>query len=259
MFPSQVCDSSTQCQDGSDEWLHCHCYKMDMGHCEDTGDCVVRHRICDGVKDCEDGSDERYCSRRFSTTTSQYMESSTYDRISSVDSKPRYWSTNPNQIDVQSTLHGGSKTEEFKDATGQDSSTIFENQYTKVDSTNMYPSSFIETGKTFESNPADYSTPSYPDYPINFLTTYKPYFKGIKSMSLTKERDTDNVHYYSTNVARVPPPDVKVRVYPGQQALEEGQDAIIQCRDEGSTRSRVVWKREDNKPLPRRSKEVRRY
>ena len=38
MFPSQVCDSSTQCQDGSDEWLHCHCYKMDMGHCEDSGD-----------------------------------------------------------------------------------------------------------------------------------------------------------------------------------------------------------------------------
>ena len=80
----------------------------------------------------------------------------------------------------------------------------------------------------------------YPDFPIEFLD---PSFKSLRPMSLTKFKNSSL-------------PDVKVAVYPKFQIINRGQDAIMQCRDEGETRSSVVWRRKNHSHLPKASKEV---
>ena len=243
-----MCDSITQCEDGSDEWLHCHCFKMDMGHCEDTGDCVMRQRICDGVQDCSDGSDERHCARRFRTTTQPYMESSLNVWSASQNEIP-----SPNERSSQKK-NDATSTKEFIDELDYPFK-ISSNPSENIESTNIHTqTSFQETDTTNDAD-AKYSTPRYPDFPMNFLTTYKPKFKGLEALPLTRERN-NNIQYFVSNVATATPPEVNVRVYPNQQTIVEGQDAILQCRDEGPSRTSVIWKRMDNKPLPRRSKEV---
>ena len=233
---------------------------MDMGHCEDSGDCVMRQRICDGVRDCGDGSDERHCARRLRTTTPYFMESSTYGW--SYESSP----TNPSENEIHSTISESRQSNptdqeeistEVIDAVSKDSYKISDNPSEEAQSTSKHTSiSFQETDNTVSTD-YEYSTQRYPDFPINFLTPHKSSFKGIEAMSLTREDNTNDVKYMTSNTAAIaPPPEVNVRVYPEQQTLTEGQDAIIQCRDEGVTRTSVIWRRVDNKPLPRRSKEV---
>ena len=254
-----MCDGSTQCGDGSDEWLHCHCFKMDMGHCEDTGDCVMRQRICDGVKDCRDGSDEIHCARRLRTTTPYFMESSTYGHSPSYESSQNETYSTINESGQSDPTDQDDISTEVIDAVSQDSYTIFDNHSEKTQSTSKHTSiSFQVTDNTISTD-AEYSTQRYPDFPINFLTPHKSKssFKGIEAMSLTREENTNDVRYMTSNTAAIASPlEVNVRVYPEQQTLTEGQDAIIQCRDEGVTRTSVIWRRVDNKPLPRRSKEV---
>merc|ERR1719283_181813 len=60
---SQVCDSVPDCEDGSDEMEHCHCYLRGMFACRSTGVCLAKQRVCDGQADCEDGTDEMDCER----------------------------------------------------------------------------------------------------------------------------------------------------------------------------------------------------
>ena len=222
----------------------------------------MRQRICDGVKDCRDGSDERHCARRLRTTTPYFMESSTYGHSPSYESS----SNNPSQNEIYSTIYESVQSDlrdqddistEVIDEVSQDSYTIFDNPSEKTQSTSKHTStSFQETDNTISTD-AEHSTQRYPDFPINLLTPYKSNFKGIEAMSLTREENTKDVRYMTSNTAAIAsPPEVNVRVYPEQQTLTEGQDAIIQCRDEGVTRTPVIWRRVDNKPLPRRSKEV---
>ena len=39
-------------------------------------------------------------------------------------------------------------------------------------------------------------------------------------------------------------------MYPATQSVEVGQDAVVQCRDEGDLRTEVIWHRADLSPLP---------
>lgn len=53
-------------------------------------------------------------------------------------------------------------------------------------------------------------------------------------------------------------PDIELllRTYPQEQTIEEGREVVFQCRDEGPLRARVQWKRQGQRPLSSRSKDI---
>lgn len=178
-----------------------------------------------------------------------------------MESSINVWSTSQSEINSTNESNSHSDSTQYDDSStkefiAEEDYTFKTNPSVKIQSTNkVTQTSFQETDTTNDAD-AKYSTPRYPDFPMNFLTTYKPKFKGLEALPLTRERNKNDIQYLISNVATAPPPDVNVRVYPKQQTIVEGQDAILQCRDEGTSRTSVIWKRMDNKPLPRRSKEV---
>ena len=51
--------------------------------------------------------------------------------------------------------------------------------------------------------------------------------------------------------------EYQLRVYPDNQTVRVGQEAVLRCRDEGPKRSPVWWSRSDGRPLPTGATDVR--
>lgn len=51
--------------------------------------------------------------------------------------------------------------------------------------------------------------------------------------------------------------EYQLRVYPDNQTVRVGQEAVLRCRDEGPKRSPVWWSRSDGHPLPTGASDVR--
>ena len=51
--------------------------------------------------------------------------------------------------------------------------------------------------------------------------------------------------------------EYQLRVYPDNQTVRVGQEAVLRCRDEGPKRSPVWWSRSDGRPLPTGTTDVR--
>ena len=259
----QVCDNVTQCHDHSDEWQHCHCYKRNMGVCQDTGECLSTFRVCDGVKDCTDGSDEKYCDTKFRTTSTTLMSSS-----HSPSQEPMTDQTEPDYLDYNPFTLSDAIDDFGNDISHvmDKSSTHFDMETTNTDqysseSTLMPDYIFKEMEATNFNDEYQYATdeqtsPKYPDFPLEYLTSPRPNFGGLQALALRKAPKQEKVQYFSSKTGTIPPPEVNVRVYPQFQGVVEGQIAIIQCRDEGSERSKVVWSRTGNKTLPTQSSQA---
>jgi hypothetical protein len=41
----RLCDGIRDCQDGSDEMDHCHCYQLGEASCAATGRCINRQKV----------------------------------------------------------------------------------------------------------------------------------------------------------------------------------------------------------------------
>ena len=267
---SQVCDNVTQCQDASDEWDHCHCYIRKMGVCQDTGECLPRFRICDGTKDCKDGSDEMHCQKNWRRDNNFWYTSSsaTYFETSSSS----YSETGASEESSQSPTFDAQSTDPssyYLTSAKEETSNFppFSSEATTIDNTarvvlestadNVEIRYASDDATNYVSKADTYSTPRYPDFPMQFLTSSRPKFGGFQPMSLKREKDEKSRFQNQTSVtSTVPDPDVRVKVYPRFQRVRSGQDAIIQCRDEGVERTSVMWKRAKNRPLPKASKEV---
>lgn len=74
-------------------------------------------------------------------------------------------------------------------------------------------------------------------------------------------RPVESIPYYDTDlesasqIKEEEPSPYKVRVYPGSQWVFEGNDVVIQCRDEGDLRAAVVWKTANGRPMPRSARQ----
>lgn len=75
-----------------------------------------------------------------------------------------------------------------------------------------------------------------------------------------------NQHFFGLDVAltaseensiNISPDVYELRVYPDNQTVKVGQEAVIRCRDEGPKRSTVSWSRSDGRPLPNGATDVR--
>ncbi|CAL1528836.1 unnamed protein product [Lymnaea stagnalis] len=58
---SAVCNGVRDCNDGSDETIHCNTCGPERTFCQGVMKCVPLSAICNGVNDCGDNSDERNC------------------------------------------------------------------------------------------------------------------------------------------------------------------------------------------------------
>ena len=82
-------------------------------------------------------------------------------------------------------------------------------------------------------------------------------------MDYNEIRPVVDSHYYDTGLEsasqikkkkkKYDPRLFKIRVYPEFQWIYEGNDVVIQCRDEGILRADVLWKRKDGAPLSDKS------
>ena len=103
----------------------------------------------------------------------------------------------------------------------------------------------------------------YPDFPIELMKPYKPRFRHNKKFQPAHRKRKDKVpshpreeeHELSgENLRR---DMVHLRLYPPSQTVKEGQDAVLQCRDEGPLRLEVRWRRAGLRRLPSGSSEGR--
>ncbi|XP_023321610.1 basement membrane proteoglycan [Eurytemora carolleeae] len=54
----------------------------------------------------------------------------------------------------------------------------------------------------------------------------------------------------------VRPGEINLRVYPTEQTIKEGREVVFQCRDEGTLRARVAWRRGNGLGLPYGTRDV---
>ena len=93
----------------------------------------------------------------------------------------------------------------------------------------------------------------YPDFPLEMPPSQRDKFLGFKPLSLTK--NTKKPLKPAASLTEAGLSAVRVMVYPARQTVLAGQDAVVQCRDEGDLRTRVSWHRSGARQLPVNSRQ----
>ena len=246
------CDGAWDCEHGEDE-QQCGSVRgcgVEQWTCRDGG-CIERAGLCDNTTDCGDGSDEwPHCHCHTLGLANCHHSAHCLPSRQFCDGKADC-EDGSDELNCQDKLTTSTVT-----TVGQPQTT-----------TTSYEATVERVTKTSSSSSDDSeSSEKYPDYPIEMISSHREKFLDFKPLSLTKNTQkplktlTSEASLTTTeregNSNEVEPAGgVRVRVYPARQTVVAGQDAVIQCRDEGELRTRVVWLRRGGSQLPVNSRQ----
>ena len=231
------CDGVWDCSHGEDE-QQCGAAGarggcgLDQWTCRDGG-CVGWAGLCDNKTDCGDGSDEWphcHCHAR---------------HLASCPLSDQCLASPANLCDGQEDCQDGSD-----ELNCQNNLTSLSTTGPHTSTTSSYQA--VETVTSSGDNSE--SEEKYPDFPLELLPSHRDKFLGFKPLSHTKkspvspskEREGKEMRFSPSEVLAG---EVRVVVYPGHQRVVPGQDVVVQCRDEGDLRTRVVWTRPGQLPV----------
>ena len=263
---ARVCDRQLDCWDGSDE-TNC-AYRQRLcwpgGFLCLDGECVGLAGRCDGVWDCSHGEDEQQCGAACGLDQWRCRDGTCIERaelcnnVTDCEDRSDEWPhCHCHTTGLASCPQSGQCLPSHSFCDGQEDCEDGSDElncHNKLARTASYQ--MVE--KVTSPSPADNSESyeKYPDFPLELLPSYKDKFLGFKALSLTKntkkpsksaasqtkEREGKDVKF-SSNEVEPAGAGVLVKVYPAHQTVMEGQDVVVQCRDEGELRTPVTWHR----------------
>jgi hypothetical protein len=266
------CDGVQDCTDGSDELYDCRCHVNGMYACakKTAGDteaqCVPRLKVCDGNDDCWDGSDEWHCGGR---TVEAKEEEKEKEEIA-IDDKEPINVINREVVGGSSVWSSEEEKEKEKEKEEEEKEKKEEEEQMEViaETKRSSQKTKITTDRPLQSTESLTKN-------VETIKVSGGFQKAEGGAKVEDEDESTDFEYYDTIRPVIEPSlydtslssanqiketaqvnhegDYRVRVYPESQWVYEGNDAVLQCRDEGDLRAAVAWKRNDGKNMSKRA------
>ncbi|XP_074025385.1 basement membrane-specific heparan sulfate proteoglycan core protein isoform X7 [Leptinotarsa decemlineata] len=244
ILPSYRCDGIEDCENGKDE-IGCGSCSEDEFECESGFACIPKSQQCDGNSDCDDNSDENNCSKPSRCSSNEW----TCNDGTCIESF-RQCDRNRDCPDGSDELQCPCTSNEFQCL--DDNRCIDENL--RCDRRND-----CNDGSDEYNCPTEPPTiPPEPPRPrLSCPQGYQPCRSLMQCIRYDQLCDGSVDCNDLSDETNCPGSsnDLNLKTYPSETEQREitykiGQEVVLTCRDEGMTRAKVHWERENGLPLP---------